>query len=128
MRRKKFLIGGIILFLAIAYLSYISFQNSATYYYTVSELVEQIGTIQSKNVRIAGQVATGSVEKEPGSFALSFNITDGKNSLPVVYNGTVPDTFTVNREVVVEGHLNSESVFQAKTILTKCPSKYVPEQ
>ena len=35
---------------------------------------------------------------------------------------------TVFREVVVEGNLNSDGIFQANTILVKCPSKYVPEE
>lgn len=128
MGKKKFLIGGVIVFLAIGYLGYIGFKGSATYYYTVSELVEQKGSLQDNNVRIAGQVATDSVEKEQGSFTLRFTIIDGENTLPVAYNGVVPDTFKAGSDIVVEGHLNSEGVFQANTILTKCPSKYAPKK
>ncbi len=74
MRKKRFLIGAFIILLAIAFLGYIGFKGSATYYYTISELMEQGGPVQSDNVRIAGQVISDSVEKELGSFTLRFTI------------------------------------------------------
>ncbi len=128
LRKKRFLIGGIIVFLAIGYLGYMGFQGSATYYYTVSELTEQGSSIYGENVRVNGQVAPGSVEQELGSLILRFTLIDGEESLPVVYQGVVPDAFKVGNEVVVEGHLNSASIFSANTILVKCPSKYVPKK
>jgi cytochrome c-type biogenesis protein CcmE len=61
-----------------------------------------------------------------GNSALEFTIMEGGKSLPVIYRGMVPDTFRAGREIVIEGHLDSGGVFQADTILTKCPSKYEP--
>jgi len=127
LKKKRFLIGGIIVFLALGYLGYAGFEGSATYYYTVSELMEQGGSIYGENVRVNGQVAPGSVEQESGGLIMRFTIIDGEASLPVVYQGVVPDAFKVGNEVVVEGHLDSDSIFQTNTILVKCPSKYVPE-
>ena len=128
LRKKRFLVGGIIVFLAIGYLSYMGFQGSATYYYTVSELTEQGSSIYGENVRVNGQVAPGSVEQEAAGRILRFTISEGGQSLPVAYQGVVPDAFKVGNDVVVEGHLDSEDIFQANTILVKCPSKYVPEE
>jgi len=126
-RKKKFLIGGIIVFLAIGYLGFIGFQSSATYYYTVSELMEQGSSIYGENVRVKGQVAPGSVEQEAAGHGLKFVIIEGEKSLPVAYQGVVPDTFKVGTEVVVEGQLNSAGVFQAHTLMPQCPSRYVPQ-
>ncbi len=128
LKKKRFLIGGIIVFLAIGYLGYTGFQSSATYYYEVSELVDLGGSIYGENVRVNGQVAPGSVEQEAGSLNLKFSIIEGRKSLPVVYEGVIPDTFKVGNEVVVEGYLDSAGIFRANTILTKCPSRYVPEE
>ena len=128
LRKKRFLIGGIIIFLAIGYLGYIGFQSSATYYYTISELTEQESSIYGENVRVKGQVAPGSVEQEAVGRELKFTIIDGEESLPVVYRGVIPDTFKVGNEVVIEGQLNSAGIFQAYTLMAKCPSKYVPQQ
>ncbi|MFC1980106.1 cytochrome c maturation protein CcmE [Chloroflexota bacterium] len=127
LKKKRFLFGGIIVFIAIGYLGFMGFQSSATYYYTVSELVEQGSSIYGQNVRVNGLVSPGYVEQEPGGLTLRFTVTEGERSLPVIYHGVVPDTFKVGSEVVVEGHLNSDGVLQSDTILTKCPSKYVPK-
>ncbi|MFC2010932.1 cytochrome c maturation protein CcmE [Chloroflexota bacterium] len=128
LRKKRVLIGGIIVFLAIGYLGFMSFQSSTTYYYTVSELIGQESSINDENVRVNGEVAPGSIEQEPGSFMLRFTISDDTESLPVIYEGVIPDTFKAGNEVVIEGYLNLDGIFQAHTLITKCPSKYVPEE
>ncbi len=126
--KKKFLVGGIIVSLAIGYLAYAGFESSATYYYEVGELLAQGSSIYDENVRVNGQVVPGSVEQETAGRELRFTIIDGEESLPVVYQGVVPDSFKVGTEVVVEGQLNPVGIFQAHTLMPKCPSKYVPQQ
>ncbi len=126
LRERKFLIGGLIIVLAISFLGVVGFQRSATYYFTVSELLTQGKIVPNDNVRVNGQVVPGSVEQAAGRL-LKFTITEGGQSLPVVYQGAVPDTFKAGIDIVVEGHLNSTGVFQANAMLTKCPSKYVPQ-
>jgi len=127
LKKKRFLFGGIIVLIAVGYLSFVGFQSSATYYYTVSELMAQGSSIYEKNVRVNGLVSPGSIEKETGTLTLTFTLTEGENSLPVIYHGVVPDVFKAGKEVVVEGYLNADGILQADEILTKCPSKYVPE-
>ena len=125
MRKKKFIIGGLILFLAIGYLGFMGFRSSASYYYTVSELLAQSNSVHSRVVRVNGQVSPGSVEQKSGDLSLTFNVTEGGKNLPVVYRGVVPDTFTPGGNIVIEGTFDGR-VFQAKTLLPKCPSKYEP--
>ena len=127
LKKKRFLFGGIIVFIAVGYLGFMGFQSSATYYYTVSELMKQGSSIYGQNVRVNGWVYPGSVEQEPINLILRFTLTEGERNLPVVYHGVVPDAFKVGSEVVVEGYLNSDGVLQSETIMTKCPSKYVPK-
>jgi cytochrome c-type biogenesis protein CcmE len=128
LKRKKFLIGGIIIFLAIAFLGYMGFTAAALYYYEVSELLEQGSLIYDENVRVRGQVAPDSLEQESVGGILKFTLidVDGEESLPVVYQGVVPDTFKVGNEVVVEGYLNSDDIFQGSILMPKCASRYVP--
>ncbi len=128
LRKKRFLIGGITVFLALGYLVFMGFQDSVTYYYTVSELMEQGSSIYDENVRVKGQVAPGSVEQEATGRILRFTIIDGEESLSITYQGAVPDTFKVGAEVIVEGQFNSNGIFQAHTLMPKCPSRYVPQQ
>lgn len=127
LKRKKFLIGGVIIFLAVSYLVYAGFMGSATYYYTISEFVEQPAATNGENVRVNGLVIPGSVKQEAAGSILRFTIADIEQdqNLPVVYRGVTPDTFKAGGDVVVEGHLNSDGIFEAHTLMPKCASKYV---
>ena len=126
MGKKKFLIGGIILFIALGYLGYTGFVSSATYYYEVSEFLEQESTLYDQNVRVNGTVVPGSIKQE--GLVLRFTIKDVEQeaTLPIIYHGAVPDTFKADNDVVVEGKYTTEGIFEADTILTKCASKYAP--
>lgn len=128
-RRKRFIIAGLVVFVAIGYLGYIGFVSSATYYYTVSEVLAQGNSIYNENVRVNGQVVPGSIEQERGGLKLKFTIVDveKQQTLPVVYQGAVPDTFQAGADVVVEGYLDPAGTFQARTLMPQCPSRYIPK-
>ena len=126
MKKKKFIIGGFILFLAIAYLGFMGFRSSASYYFTVSELLAQGNIPQTQVIRVNGTVLAGSVEQRSSDLSLNFTVTEGGKNLPVVYRGVVPDTFRPDGDIVVEGTLGTGGIFQAKTLMPKCPSKYKP--
>lgn len=48
----------------------------------------------------------------------------GAHQMTVTYRGVVPDVFAPDVEVVVEGKLSQDGVFDASTLLAKCPSRY----
>ena len=54
---------------------------------------------------------------------------DGTASVPVSYQGRLPDPFRADREVSVKGELRN-GVFVAKkdSLVTKCPSKYTAKK
>jgi len=126
MKKRKFIIGGLVLFLAIGYLMYMGINSSASYYYTVSELMSQSSIPQTQVIRVNGKVLAGSVEQRSSDLSLNFTVTEGGKNLPVVYSGVVPDTFRPDGDIVVEGTLGAGGIFQAKTLMPKCPSKYKP--
>ena len=129
-RKKRFIIGGIIICLAVVFLGYIAFMSGITYYYEVGELLEQGSSITGQTVRVSGIVAPD-IEQEDVGLTLRFTITDNTGAdagLPVVYQGVVPDNFGVDKQVVVEGQYTDDGIFEAQAILTKCSSKYVPEE
>ncbi len=112
--------------LAISSLVYTSFMSTSTYYYEVDELLAQGNLIYGENVRVQGEVIAGSIEKDPGRPKMTFTITEAGESLLVVYEGVVPDTFKPGADVVVEGQLNPDGTFEAHTLMAKCASKYEP--
>ncbi len=115
------------MFAAIGYLIFMGIAGASTYSYRVSDLMEQGSSIHGENIRVNGQVAPGSVQQEATERTLRFTISEGEESLPVFYQGVVPDSFKVGNDVVVEGYLDSSGIFQAHTLMPKCPSKYVPQ-
>lgn len=128
LRKKKFLIGGLIVVLAMGYLAVTGFARFATYYYTVNEVLAQGNAIHNETVQVKGQVAPGSIEQQSTGLKIKFTIVDveKQKSMPVVYQGAVPDTFKASADVVVEGYLDAAGTFQARTIMPQCASRYVP--
>lgn len=126
-KKGKFVIGGLILFMAIGYLGFVGFRGGATYYYEVGELVAKGSSVYGETVRVNGQVASGSVRQE--GLVLQFTVVDGQGAnLPVFYQGVVPDTFKPGGDIVVEGQLDPSGVFQAQTLMPRCPSRYEPQK
>ena len=123
-KKKKFIFAGIVVAVAIGFLAYIGASQFATYYITVSEFVEEGDSLYGQHIRVAGHVDTESVSWDTENFTLSFTLVDGKASLPVIYQGAIPDTFRPGNDVVAEGKSDQQGVFHADNLITKCPSKY----
>jgi len=128
LRRKRVLIPGLAVLLAMGYLGYVAFSGAAMYYLTVDELLARGAAAYGEDVRLSGKVLPDSVEDDPATNTLRFSITDKKNttgtSIPVVYSGVVPDAFKTDADVVLEGKLTTTGTFDADNLLVKCPSKY----
>ena len=118
----SFLVAGLAVIGAIVYLVVANTGATAEYYMTINEL-RTCTACQSQNVRVLGNVAPNSVSTNTATQVVHFTITQGAQSLPVVYGGIVPDTFKSGLQVVVEGHMVN-GVFQAQTLLAKCPSRF----
>ncbi len=122
--KLKFLIGGLLILGAIAYVTISSFQSNAIYYLTLKELNAQRSAIINQPVRVNAPLDKSSIQFDDKTLTLKFNLKDDNLILPVVYKGVKPDTFEQGESVVAEGKLGSDGVFTASTILVKCPSKY----
>jgi cytochrome c-type biogenesis protein CcmE len=129
MRSTRVVIAALVVVAAIGYLIYTGFQSTSVYYLTVSELKARGpsplgGTLG--DVRVAGIVVDGSVQRSGSDSTVRFMMKDDGGSLPVVYKGMIPDIFGPGIQVVVEGRYQG-GTFQATNLLAKCPSKYTAE-
>lgn len=107
--------------LAVA-LVYTSFSASTE----AKEPSQLLSAVPGATYEMTGRVVKGSVRRE-GS-GISFRVVDrdgnGK-SLPVTYEGTVPDPFRGGREIILTGSVeNGTFVGEPDTLITKCPSKF----
>jgi cytochrome c-type biogenesis protein CcmE len=121
-KRVKFLVGGAVIGLALAYMIYAGVTQSAVYFVTPSEI--QAAPVTGKSYRLGGLVMRGSVSWDPRALDLRFTLTDGKASVPVRHKGTAPDLFGEGRGAVVEGSWSPEGYFKATQILAKHSEEY----
>jgi cytochrome c-type biogenesis protein CcmE len=61
------------------------------------------------------------------SLAVRFEVTDGKRTIPVAYQGLLPDLFREGQGVVAEGTLDSVGTFRADSVLAKHDETYMPK-
>ena len=120
----KIFIGVIVIGGGLGYFTYQAMQSSWSYYYSVDEFTANIADMNNYSLRIAGRVKPGSVNRNLEKMNLTFTLAGAKTEIPVLYEGTVPENFAEDIEVVVEGKLDSNNSFEAKTLMTKCESKY----
>lgn len=124
--KGKFVIGGLILVIAMGYLFYVLLDNSLSYYVTVSELLEDGSNKYGESVRVGGTIAEGSLEWDPAKPELRFALIDEGARLPIFYEGVMPDSFAAGKDIVIEGKYNPDGIFYAQDLILKCPSKYDP--
>lgn len=122
--RIKLALGGLILAGVIAFVVFSSFQSNTVYYYTLQEMNAERARLVGQTVRVNGPLDKSTIRNDQKNLILSFNLKENDVILPVVYHGVAPDTMGSGESVVAEGKLDGNGVFQANTILVKCPSKY----
>ncbi|HSI81716.1 MAG TPA: cytochrome c maturation protein CcmE [Solirubrobacterales bacterium] len=110
--------------LLAAALVYVSFSASSE----AREPSDLVG-VSGGSYELTGKVVDGSVERDHPE--LRFELSDREDpeaTIPVRYEGHVPDPFREGREVIVSGTV-ADGVFVAErdSLITKCPSKFQEE-
>lgn len=126
-RNKRLLFVVVILAAAVAMASLIvnSFQDSMVFFISPTEVMAK-DSLPERNFRLGGMVEKGSVERDPSSAKVMFLVTDTAVSVPVVYEGILPDLFREGQGVVAEGKISSEGVFMASRVLARHDEEYMP--
>ena len=126
-RRKKlmwvmFTLAGA----AIAVVLVIYAIGQQTDYYFDPTAIAQGEAPQNKRIRAGGMVVAGSVQRAPDDpLSVQFAITDFAETVPVTYQGILPDLFAENSGVVATGKLQGET-FVAGEVLAKHDENYMP--
>ena len=126
--KGKVIVAVGIFLLAMIYLGFNAFQGASAYYLTVGELVDKGPAAYDKNVRVNGNLIPASFKRQDDAISLEFSLTDGESSIYAKYHGVVPDLFfNEHSEILLEGKYGSNGIFDAHSIIVKCPSKYQGE-
>jgi len=121
-KNLKFGIGIGIILGVVGWEAVSGFQQSKTYYVTVSELLS--GKAARQHVRVGGVVEPNSIARR--GEAVTFRLAQDASVLPVAYVGsdTLPDTFVGGAQAIIEGDYSTDGTFRAEKIQAKCASKY----
>lgn len=119
--KPKFVVGGLVIAAALAYMIYAGVTQSAVYFVTPAELVAS--PVAGKAYRVGGLVAPGSLTWNPTTLDLDFALTDGQATVRVRHRGSPPDLFAEGRGAVVEGQW-VDGHLQAHQILAKHSEDY----
>ena len=136
MKNGRFFVGLVGVALVVTYLVWTGISDTMVYYLTPTELMAKMDedpSFRSVGVKVSGRVVPGTYRKGEGEIVHLFQVQDieyGEVSFPVRFEDVLPDTFNDEIEVVLEGRFGDDGVFQAKTLLTKCGSRYeaTPEE
>ncbi|QIZ78484.1 cytochrome c maturation protein CcmE [Ferrimonas lipolytica] len=135
-RRKKrllfatVLIGGVA---AVASLLLFALNSNLDLFYTPTEVVQGRNDGGAKpdvgqRIRVGGMVVEGSVERDPTSLKIAFQVADTGPAITVLYDGMLPDLFREGQGIVAQGTLVEPGVLEASEVLAKHDENYMPPE
>lgn len=148
--RFKFMVGGLLLLGAVAYLIMSSTSSGARYFMTVEDLLADEAYV-GQTVRISGSVIGDTIVYDTSTLTINFTIahipaetpdlalalhlaaTDPNVARVAVHieDEVMPDLLQNEAQAILTGTLGADGVFYASELLLKCPSRYeenVPAQ
>lgn len=135
-RRKKRLtivssvVAGVAL---IAGLVLYALSQNIDLFYTPTEVVQgkkdsgikpEIG----QRIRVGGLVVPGTVNRDPESLEVSFQLVDTGPLIKIMYDGILPDLFREGQGIVAQGILIDPTTLQASEVLAKHDENYMPKE
>lgn len=125
-KKVKVLILSLLAVLVLGFLAFRAFENTAAYYYTISEA--KAVSEQRQKLRIKGQLVEESINYDFSVPLLKFTLADEEETINAVYQGVLPDNFHHAQELIIEGNFNSQQEFVVSKLMLQCPSKYEGEE
>ena len=124
----KILAAAVVILATVSWLAYTGVRDTKSYYVTISELNALGNKAYSRNLRVAGNVAPGSIQRVGPN--AHFILLEQGRALRVNYEGSEPppDTFKDDAQALAVGTYGRDGVFHATQLQAKCASKYAPEK
>jgi cytochrome c-type biogenesis protein CcmE len=124
-KRIAFILVGLVGLGLAAYLAASAFRNNLVFFFSPTQVAAKEAPV-GRTFRIGGLVQEGTLKRD--GLKAEFIVTDTAASIPVVYNGILPDLFKEGRGCVAQGRINSDGVFQADQIMAKHDENYMPPE
>lgn len=124
-KRIAFIVVGIAGLGVAAYLVASAFRNNLVFFFSPTQVAAKEAPV-GRTFRIGGLVQEGTLKRE--GLNVQFIVTDTAASVPVVYNGILPDLFKEGRGCVAQGKISADGVFHADQVLAKHDENYMPPE
>lgn len=126
-RYKKIALAGALLGLVGVGVALIlqAFNSNLQFSYTPSQIAAHEAP-QGRTFRVGGLVQAGTVVRD--GVDVRFLVTDTAKTVPVRFQGILPDLFKEGKGVVAQGQLGSDGVFVAREVLAKHDENYMPPE
>ncbi len=141
--KLKFIIGGILLLVAVLYLVLSGMDGGTQYFMTIDELVAN-ADYDGQIVRISGAVIGETIQYDSTTLKLNFtvaHIPKETNNLALTLheavlnpagqrleirmeNQVMPDLLQNEAQAILSGKMGEDGIFYASELLLKCPSRY----
>jgi cytochrome c-type biogenesis protein CcmE len=102
-----------------------AFQSNLVFFYSPSQVAANEAPV-GRTFRLGGLVQAGSVKRD--GVLVRFEVTDTVKTIPVTYQGILPDLFKEGKGVVAQGQVGADGVFVAREVLAKHDENYMPPE
>ncbi|WP_269496851.1 cytochrome c maturation protein CcmE [Castellaniella sp. S9] len=126
-KRSLMVLGGLASLGLASALVLDAFRSNLVFYFSPSEVAAS-AVPSGQRFRLGGVVEEGSLRREGQTLRVSFGVTDGARTVPVHYEGLLPDMFREGKGVVAQGVMDTGGVFVADQVLAKHDENYMPPE
>jgi cytochrome c-type biogenesis protein CcmE len=154
--KAKFVVAGLLIVAAVAYLIVSSTGSTANYFLTIEELQAMEGEAIGRNVTVSGAVLGDTIIYDPSEPRVTFTVVQMPGDpqeveragglaavlhaavsdpnaprLEVVFDDVKPDLLQQEAQAIMRGQLGEDGRFYADEVLLKCPTRYeeeIPDQ
>ena len=125
-RHKRLAIaaGVLVVVSAAAALVLNAFESNLVFFFSPTQVAAKEAP-QGRTFRLGGMVVDGSVQRQ--GVQVQFKVTDTAQTIPVRFEGILPDLFKEGKGVVAQGKL-VDGVFIAREVLAKHDENYMPPE
>lgn len=127
-RQRLLLVLGALLLVGIAVgLTTWALRENMNAFYTPDDVVNGKAPVD-RRIRVGGLVVEGSLQRAQDGLHVAFDLTDGKGTFTVNYDGILPDLFREGQGILATGMLGADRQFRAEEVLAKHDEKYMPPE
>jgi cytochrome c-type biogenesis protein CcmE len=125
-KSTKWMIGIVIIAIAIISIALTQLSSNVVYFFTPDEAQAKAAELSDQNIKVGGMVVPGSVEWKAEALDLAFTISDLKgHEIKIRHKGTPPDMFKEGQGVVVEGTIaNDGKSMTSRKLMVKHSEEY----